>query len=93
MRILLSPPWAEHLYQISLGGVSDTNPLGYRSPRGLSTTSQFLANTRSELHTRLNNISHYEKCILVFEDHDDNMQILGDLLASADLEMLEAGNG
>jgi two-component system cell cycle response regulator DivK len=33
------------------------------------------------------------KCILVVEDQEDNMQILRDLLASADLEMLEAGNG
>jgi len=33
------------------------------------------------------------KCILVVEDQEDNRQILRDLLASADYEMLEAENG
>ena len=33
------------------------------------------------------------KCILVVEDQDDNMQILRDLLLSADYEMIEAVNG
>jgi two-component system cell cycle response regulator DivK len=33
------------------------------------------------------------KRILVVEDHEDNRQILRDLLASAGYEMIEAGNG
>ena len=33
------------------------------------------------------------KCILVVEDQADNMQILRDLLVSADYEMMEAVNG
>jgi two-component system cell cycle response regulator DivK len=33
------------------------------------------------------------KCILVVEDQEDNMQILRDLLVSADYEMMEAVNG
>ena len=33
------------------------------------------------------------KCILVVEDQADNMQILRDLLLSADYEMIEAVNG
>ena len=33
------------------------------------------------------------KCILVVEDQADNMQILRDLLLSADYEMMEAVNG
>ena len=33
------------------------------------------------------------KCILVVEDQEDNRQILRDLLASADYEMMEAENG
>jgi len=33
------------------------------------------------------------KLILVVEDQEDNMQILRDLLKSADYEMVEAGNG
>ena len=33
------------------------------------------------------------KRILVVEDHDDNLQILRDLLASAGYDMIEAGNG
>ena len=33
------------------------------------------------------------KCILVVEDHEDNRQILRDLLASAGYEMIEAENG
>ena len=33
------------------------------------------------------------KCILVVEDQADNMQILRDLLVSADYEMIEAVNG
>jgi two-component system cell cycle response regulator DivK len=33
------------------------------------------------------------KCILVVEDQEDNRQILRDLLASAEYEMIEAENG
>ena len=33
------------------------------------------------------------KRILVVEDHEDNLQILRDLLKSAGYEMLEAGDG
>ena len=33
------------------------------------------------------------KRILVVEDHEDNRQILRDLLASAGYDMIEAGNG
>ena len=33
------------------------------------------------------------KRILVVEDHEDNLQILRDLLASAGYDMIEAGNG
>lgn len=34
-----------------------------------------------------------KKRVLVVEDHEDNRQILRDLLASAGFEMIEAGNG
>jgi two-component system cell cycle response regulator DivK len=33
------------------------------------------------------------RCILVVEDQEDNRQILRDLLAAADYEMIEAENG
>jgi len=33
------------------------------------------------------------RCILVVEDQEDNRQILRDLLAAADYEMIEAGDG
>jgi two-component system cell cycle response regulator DivK len=33
------------------------------------------------------------KCILVVEDHEDNRQILRDLLASSDFEIIEAWDG